>query len=206
MRKLTLMSVVAATLLLSGCANQPFYTDNSGKVNQGDTVTLGLSNEDFELAAETMINSLLSDPAFANQKPGVRKVVAIGRIVNDTALRLDSDKLTRKITQAMRRSGKFILTSAVASGGALDSMSEDVRELRGNDEFNQETIAQKGTLISPDFSLFGKIRQDNIRLSNGKTKVEYLFLLGLTDLSSGLVYWEDEKTINKAGSSDSVTW
>ena len=106
----------------------------------------------------------------------------------------------------MRRSGKFVLTSAVASGGALDSMSEDVRELRGNDEFNQKTIAKKGTLISPDFSLFGKIRQDNIRLSNGKTKVEYLFLLGLTDLNSGLVYWEDEKTINKAGSSDSVTW
>lgn len=206
MRKFALISVVAATLLLSGCTNQPFYTDNSGKINQGDTITLGLSNEDFELAAESMINSLLSDPAFINQKPGVRKVVAMGRIVNDTALRLDTEKLTRKITQAMRRSGKFILTSAVASGGALDSMSEDVRGLRDNDEFNQATIAKKGTLVSPDFSLFGKIRQDNIKLSNGDIKVEYLFLLGLTDLNSGLVYWEDEKTINKSGSNDSVSW
>ncbi|ARR01333.1 penicillin-binding protein activator LpoB [Campylobacter porcelli] len=206
MRKFALISVVVATLLLSGCTKQPFYTDNSGKINQGDTITLGLSNEDFELAAESMINSLLSDPAFVNQKPGVRKVVAMGRIVNDTALRLDTEKLTRKITQAMRRSGKFILTSAVASGGALDSMSEDVRGLRDNDEFNQKTIAKKGTLVSPDFSLFGKIRQDNIKLSNGKIKVEYLFLLGLTDLNSGLVYWEDEKTINKSGSNDSVSW
>ncbi|ARR03315.1 MULTISPECIES: penicillin-binding protein activator LpoB [Campylobacter] len=206
MKKLLLVSVAAATFIFSGCTPQPMYTDNSGNINQGDTATMGLSSEDFELAAETMINSLLSDPAFANQKPGVRKVVAIGRIKNDTALRLDTEKLTRKITQAMRRSGKFVLTSAVAAGGALDSMSEDVRELRDNDEFNQKTIAKKGTLVSPDFSLFGKIRQDNIKLNNGKTKVEYFFLLGLTDLTSGLVYWEDEKTINKAGSSKSVSW
>lgn len=204
MKKIALISVVVGILFFNGCTNQPFYTDNSGIINQGPTVTMGLSNEDFEIAAEAMINSLLSDPAFKNQN--LRKVVAMGRIVNDTALRLDTQKLTRKITQAMRKSGKFILTSAVASGGALDSMSEDIRELRENDEFNQNTIAKKGTLIAPDFSLFGKIRQDNIKLSNGNVKVEYLFLLGLTDLNSGLVYWEDEKTINKAGSDKTVTW
>ena len=204
MKKIALISVVVGVLFFNGCTNQPFYTDNSGIINQGPTVTMGLSNEDFEIAAEAMINSLLSDPAFKNQN--LRKVVAMGRIVNDTALRLDTQKLTRKITQAMRKSGKFILTSAVASGGALDSMSEDIRELRENNEFNQNTIAKKGTLIAPDFSLFGKIRQDNIKLSNGNIKVEYLFLLGLTDLNSGLVYWEDEKTINKAGSDKTVTW
>mgnify|MGYP003409243630 FL=1 len=204
MKKIALISLVIGVLFFNGCSNQPFYTDNSGIINQGPTVTMGLSNEDFEIAAEAMINSLLSDPAFKNQN--LRKVVAMGRIVNDTALRLDTQKLTRKITQAMRKSGKFILTSAVASGGALDSMSEDIRELRENDEFNQNTIAKKGTLIAPDFSLFGKIRQDNIKLSNGNVKVEYLFLLGLTDLNSGLVYWEDEKTINKAGSDKTVTW
>ncbi|MBR2149070.1 MAG: penicillin-binding protein activator LpoB [Campylobacter sp.] len=204
MKKIALISVVVGALFFNGCTNQPFYTDNSGIINQGPTVTMGLSNEDFEIAAEAMINSLLSDPAFKNQN--LRKVVAMGRIVNDTTLRLDTQKLTRKITQAMRKSGKFILTSAVASGGALDSMSEDIRELRENDEFNQNTIAKKGTLIAPDFSLFGKIRQDNIKLSNGNVKVEYLFLLGLTDLNSGLVYWEDEKTINKAGSDKTVTW
>ncbi len=33
--------------------------------------------------------------------------------------------------------------------------------------------SKKGTLVSPDFSLAGKIRQDNVKLSNGKTQVEY---------------------------------
>lgn len=193
--------------LISACTQQPTYTDGkASQVKKGDSLSMSLDREDFEKTAEVMINSLLSDPAFAKAKPGVRKVLAMGRIVNDTALRLDTDKLTGKITQALRRSGKFILTSAVASGGALDSMSEDVRELRDNDEFNQKTIAKKGTLVSPDFSLSGKIRQDNIKLTNGKTQVEYFFLLRLTDLNSGLVYWEDEQTIDKTGSSKSVTW
>ncbi|EFC31820.1 penicillin-binding protein activator LpoB [Campylobacter jejuni] len=199
-------AALVGALLFSGCA-QTVYTDGkASQVKKGDALTLGLDRQDYESAAETMIASMLSDPAFANIKPGARKVIAMGRVVNDTPQRIDTEKLTAKITSALRKSGKFVLTSAVAAGGALDSMSEDVRELRNNDEFNQKTIAKKGTLVSPDFSLAGKIRQDNVKLSNGKTQVEYFFLLRITDLSSGLVYWEDEQTIDKTGSSKSVTW
>lgn len=205
--KKVILTAMATTLFLGGCATTGIYTDGKAtQVKKGDSLTLGLDREDFENAAEIMINSMLSDPAFANIKPGQRKVVAIGRMVNDTPQRIDTDKLTAKITSALRKSGKFILTSAVAAGGALDSMSEDVRELRKNDEFNQKTIAKKGTLVSPDFSLAGKIRQDNVKLSNGKVQVEYFFLLRLTDLNSGLVYWEDEQTIDKVGSNKSVSW
>ena len=207
MKKTHFALALATILTLSACSTKPTYTSGTAEqTNQGKSLTMGLDRQDFENAAEDMINSMLSDPAFVNIKAGQRKVVAIGRVVNDTAQRIDTEKLTAKITQAMRKSGKFILTSAVAAGGALDTMSEDVRELRDNDEFNQKTIAKKGTLVSPDFSLAGKIRQDTAKLSNGKTQVEYFFLLRMTDLNSGLVYWEDEKTIDKTGSSKSVTW
>lgn len=207
MKKISKMAFAASLVLVLGACTKPVYTDGTAaQVKQGDALTLGLDREDFEKTAETMISSMLSDPAFANIKPGQRKVIAMGRVVNDTPQRIDTEKLTAKITTALRRSGKFVLTSAVAAGGALDSMSEDVRELRDNEEFNQKTIAKKGTLVSPDFSLAGKIRQDNVKLSNGKTQVEYFFLLRLTDLNSGLVYWEDEQTINKTGSDKSVTW
>lgn len=201
------VAIVASALLFGGCVTTGTYTDGKAtQVKKGDSLTLGLDREDFENAAETMINSMLGDPAFANIQPGQRKVIAIGRVVNDTPQRIDTDKLTAKITSALRKSGKFVLTSAVAAGGALDSMSEDVRELRDNEEFNQQTIAKKGTLVSPDFSLAGKIRQDNVKLKSGKVQVEYFFLLRLTDLNSGLVYWEDEQTIDKVGSNKSVSW
>lgn len=199
-------AVLAVTLALTGCAQVSYTDGTAARVKKGNALTLGLEREDFDNAAETMIQSMLSDPAFVNIAPGQRKVVAIGRVVNDTPQRIETDRLTAKITSALRRSGKFVLTSAVAAGGALDSMSEDVRELRGNAEFNQKTIAKSGTLVAPDFSLAGKIRQDNIRLPNRKMQVEYFFLLRMTDLNSGLVYWEDEQTIDKIGSSRTVSW
>jgi uncharacterized protein (TIGR02722 family) len=199
-------AVLAVTLALTGCSQMSYTDGTAARVNKGDALSLGLDREDFDNAAETMIQSMLSDPAFVNIAPGQRKVIAIGRVVNDTPQRIDTEKLTGKITSALRRSGKFVLTSAVAAGGALDSMSEDVRELRGNAEFNQKTIAKSGTLVAPDFSLAGKIRQDNVKLANRKVQVEYFFLLRMTDLNSGLVYWEDEQTIDKIGSSKSVSW
>lgn len=202
MKKILYSSLVATALMLTACSQASSTANGISRPTQ----TLALTGEDFEIAAEAMINSLFSDANFAHIKASQPKVVAMGRIINDTALRIDTQKLTAKITQAMRHSGKFVLSSAVAAGGALDSMSEQVRELRANDEFNQNTIAKKGTLIAPDYSLAGTIRQDNIRLNNGKTKVEYFFLLRLSDLNSGLVIWEQEQSIDKLGSSKSVTW
>ena len=208
MKKFQLLLTTAfAGAFLVACSSTPSYTDGkAGQVKQGDALTLGLDREDFENAADTMIQSMLKDPAFANISPNQRKVIAIGRIVNDTPQRIDTDKLTAKITIALRKSGKFILTTAVAAGGARDSMSKDVRELRDDDEFNAATVAKKGTLVAPDFSLAGKIRQDNVKLPNGKIQAEYFFYLSVTDLTSGLAYWEDEQTINKTGSKKSVTW
>ena len=202
-----LFSTALVGFFLASCSSTPIYTDGtSGQVKQGQALTLGLDREDFENAADLMIQSMLRDPAFANIAPGQRKVIAIGRILNDTPQRIDTDKLISKITIALRKSGKFVLTTAVAAGGARDSMSHDVRSLRDNEEFNQGTIAKKGTLVAPDFSLAGKIRQDNVKLPNGKIQAEYFFHLSVTDLTSGLAYWEDEQTINKTGSKKSVTW
>ncbi|TQR31259.1 penicillin-binding protein activator LpoB [Campylobacter sp. MIT 99-7217] len=207
MRTINLVLGVFVAFFVVACSSKPIYTDGTAaQEKQGNALTLGLERTDFENAADTMIQSMLKDPAFANIAPGQRKVIAIGRIVNDTPQRIDTDKLISKITIALRKSGKFVLTTAVAAGGAKDSMSHDVRDLRDNDEFNQNTIAKKGTLVAPDFSLAGKIRQDSIKLPNGKIQVEYFFHLTVTDLTSGLAYWEDEKTIDKAGDKKSVSW
>ena len=209
MKKIKILGLGLATaFLLNACSTAAVsYTDGKAtQEKQGAALTLGLDREDFENAADTMIQSMLRDPAFANIRPGQRKVIAIGRIVNDTPQRIDTDRMISKITIALRKSGKFVLTTAVAAGGAKDSMSHDVRSLRDNDEFNQKTIAKKGTLVSPDFSLAGKIRQDTVKLPNGKIQAEYFFHLTVTDLTSGLAYWEDEQTVSKTGSSKSVTW
>lgn len=204
---LTALTLVFGAALTACSTMSPVYTDGKAtQVAEGRALTLGLDKEDFENAADAMIQSMLRDPAFATISPNSRKVIAIGRIVNDTPQRIETDKLVSKITIALRKSGKFVLTTAVAAGGARDGMSKSVRELREDEEFNQATIAKKGTLVAPDFSLAGKIRQESVKLPNGKVQVEYYFYLSVTDLTSGLAYWEDEKTISKLGDKKSVSW
>lgn len=205
MKKMVVMSAFLA-VFFAACG-APVYTDGyASQKKQGKALTLGLDRQDFEATAEQMAQSMLNSPAFANISPGQRKVIAIGKIVNDTPQRIDTDKLISKITIALRKSGKFVLTTAVAAGGARDEMGEAVRQLRDNDEFNQDTLSKKGTLVVPDFSISGKIRQDNVRLRNGNIQAEYFFYLAVTDLNSGLAYWEDERTIDKTGTNKSVTW
>ncbi len=80
------------------------------------------------------------------------------------------------------------------------------RELRGNDEFDQDRVAGKGQMVAPDYSLSGKIIQRNNRIDSRNTQVDYYFQMTLTDIDTGLAYWEDEVPIIKRGSSKTVTW
>ena len=57
--------------------------------------------------------------------------------------------------------GRALTTTAVGLDGPEDASSKAVRELRSDDEFNQETIPDKGNLVSPDYNLSGKIIQNN---------------------------------------------
>ena len=202
--KKTLFSVAVIAAIFSRCATSG-YMENGSKVKDAEPITMGIDHTDFEKAASDAVESLLSSGSL--ERPGGgRYVVAMGKVINDTTQRIDTALLTKKIRIAMLKSGKAVITTAVAAGGAEDTMSHDVRELRENDEFAQNTIAKKGTLLAPDMSLSGKIIQRNIKTTDNKQLVEYYFQLTLTQLQTGLAFWEDEININKIGSNKSVSW
>lgn len=87
---------------------------------------------------------------------------------------------------------------------AEDDTTHQVRDTRGNDEYDASTIVAKGTLVAPNMSLSGKMLQRNLKLQSGwfssvDTRVEYYLQLTLTDLKTGLSVWEDEQPIIKEG-------
>ncbi|MDR1337404.1 MAG: hypothetical protein LBJ73_00030 [Rickettsiales bacterium] len=93
---------------------------------------------------------------------------------------------------------------------AEDETTHQMRDTRGNDEYDQSTFAQKGTLVAPNMSLSGKMLQRNLKLQSGlfssvDTRVEYYLQLTLTDLKTGLSVWEDEQPIVKEGD-HAPTW
>ena len=199
-----LLSLVVATALFSGCATK---TTNIDVNNDRGEAVMGLDYRDFQAAAQQMVESLLASGAVDSKEPGTRKVLVISRIVNDTMQKIDTDQLVKKMRVALLRSGKVVVTTAVGANGPEDKMSMQTRkDLRGNAEFNQKTVAGKGNMIAPDMSLSGKIIQRNVSVDRKTQRVEYYFQMTLTDINTGLAYWEDEKVIGKRGSNKAAAW
>lgn len=199
-----LVAALAAVTVLSGCAGQGVEMVDT-RNDRGEAV-VGIDYRDFEKAASDAVQSLLASGAVNNPKGG-RYVMMVSRITNDTMQRIDTDQLVKKIRIDLLNSGKVVVTTAVAAGGAEDQANFDVREgLRGNQEFDQSRVQKKGTLQAPDLSLSGKILQRNIRMSGGKQQIEYYFQLTMTELASGLAVWENELPIIKRASNASASW
>ena len=94
----------------------------------------------------------------------------------------------------------------MGGNGPEDHMAMQARQLRESDEFNQKTVAKKGQMIAPDLSLSGRIIQRVVTIDSSTQQSEYYFQLTLTDINTGLAFWEGETVIGKRGSSNSVAW
>ncbi len=204
--------VIGSTLIfLGGCANTgPTYSGGAHYINNESSgtstpTTLGLDYQDFRKASMDAVQSMLKSGAL-NKPGGGRYVLAISDIINDTTQRIDIDQLVKSIRIALLQSGKVVVTTAVRAGGPEDKMSFEARQLRKNSEFNQKTVAKKGQMIAPDFSLSGKIIERNHSIGDGEVKVDYYFQLTLTDIKTGLAFWEGETVVQKVGSDKTVNW
>ena len=201
----TKIVITLVGLFLAGCAAE---TVNIDIVNDEGKAVMELDYRDFAQAASEMIQSMISSGAL--KKPGGgRYVMTTARVTNDTMQRIDTDQLMAKIEEELLNSGMVVMTSAVGGKGAPDEMIYEMRDIRDSatgDEFKQETLAGKKTLIAPELSIAGKILQRNIRYDRDRQQVEYYFQLMITDLTTGLRFWQKESIIGKRGSNRSVAW
>ncbi|NCC04426.1 MAG: penicillin-binding protein activator LpoB [Proteobacteria bacterium] len=201
MKFLTMLIFTINLLLLTGCVSSTRYVDIN---NDPSIVTSSIDENDFKQAAAEAVTSMLNSGAL-NKNEGGRYVLAISTITNDTMQRIDVDMLIKKIRIDLLQSGKVVVTTAVRAGGPEDSMSMQARELRKSEEFNQNTVAAKGQMIAPDLSLSGKIIQRNTSGKGGQ-RIDYYFQLTLTDINSGLAFWEGETVVAKMTSNNSAAW
>jgi len=193
--------IVVLCALGAGCASDD-VTNVDTRNDEGKAV-MALDYRDFDQAASKMVQSMLGSGALKKPEGG-RYVVATGRIANDTTLRIDTDQLMVKIETEMLNSGQAVMTSAVGPGA--DKMLQESRQLRDSEEFDPGTTAARKTLIAPELTIAGKIFQSNVAYGRNKQQVEYYFQLMLSDVKSGLRFWQDEVPVVKRGSNRSVSW
>ena len=200
MKAKVLYLITMVCILAAGCAQETTMIDTR---NDEGKAVMALDYRDFDMAASKMAQSMLGSGALKKPEGG-RYVVATGRILNDTTQRIDTDQLMVKIETEILNSGQAVMTSAIGSGS--DELLHETRELRDSEEFDQDTVAKRQTLIAPELTISGKIFQRNISYDRNTQQVEYYFQLKLSDVKSGLRFWQDETLIGKRGSSKSVSW
>ncbi|MBF7048185.1 penicillin-binding protein activator LpoB [Campylobacter volucris] len=209
MKKIKILtSIVAIGVLFSACVQQPSYVDGTAaKVKKGDSLSMGLTGEDFDNTAREMLNSLFNS-AYVVKKIGNsgKAVVAVYDVVNNTALRIDTRNLTDLMVEELINSGKFAASATQGNDIATQDNMDDLISDKDDDRYDSSTVFKNRTQISASLTLQGRIDQKNIKLNDGKTQVEYFFVMKLAEKVSGLVVWQKTTRINKLGSSKTVSW
>ncbi|MBN1796119.1 MAG: penicillin-binding protein activator LpoB [Sedimentisphaerales bacterium] len=205
MKRTLLTTALLLGCLIAGCVEK---TENIDLVNDQAKAVMSLDYRDFDEAASQMVQSVIQSGVL-NKADGSRYVMSTGRIVNDTMQRIDTDQLMAKVEQELMNSGQVVMTSAVGSESARDQTVYDVRELRESDvadEFDPDTVVAKKQLVAPELSVSGKIFQRNLRYDKNRQQVEYYFQLKITNLTTGLRFWQKEVILGKRGSNKTVAW
>lgn len=195
MKKLLLS---AALLSLAGCSS-PRDTSYIEANDGSGIVSLDSVNvQDFALAADTMLKSLYDSPAFvgAKRQDGA-PVLMVGRVTNDTGNNFDTSQLVKKMTVSLTKSGKARVAKAIGFGGPEDQAAAEARASQA------VASGESAKPLLPDYTLSGKILE-NRTAAKGVRQTSYIFQLSLTEVKTGLAVWEEEKTITKQGSRNSI--
>lgn len=180
---------VCAVYGLAGVKSASYVQDSS------EYVSFGIDIHDIDKVIESNATSLL-DSQYVRTLQG-KRLLAIADIANETSEDIDVELMARKLARALRKSGKFTLTNAISGSGAkVDKLIIDSRKLTKDPTYNQYTTHEQDTLQAPELSLSGKIAQKSKKIGE-VVRVDYIFLLTLSDIKTGKVVWDNEEIISK---------
>ena len=179
MNKLAYGFIVAAALLATGCA-----TEQTRRIARGEDteVTAGFAEADLNIVVSEAVQGI-NRASMRYAKEGKRRVVNVKPFTVDTTARGSqagylADSLKTMFEESLMgwdgEGGKFIV-------------------------YNEEFAAQTGAApVRPEFILSGKLREQNVRRDNGNFYKENALLLRLTDVATGLDFWQKRVPLQKA--------
>jgi len=179
MNKLVFGLLAAAALATAGCA-----TEQTRRIVKGEDteVTSGFSEADLQIVVNEAVQGI-NKAAMRYAKPGKRRVVNVKPFTVDTTARGSqagylADSLKTMFEEALMgwdgEGGNFIV-------------------------YNENFATQTGRApVQPEFIMTGKLREQNVRRDNGNFYKENSLMLRLTDVATGLDFWQKRVPLQKA--------
>ena len=198
-------SLVFATMIaigFYGCAGGARYIDPAST----EYVSAGLDLNDIKGAAKESLESLYKSGYFNRIDFNKPVVLAVSDFINDTTIKLDMEQITARIVEELQNSGKFLITRAISgSGGSTDRMIDRSRDARNDEEYNQDSVVEKGAKLAVSASLSGKVGQRITKVGSDQ-RVDYFFKIEIVDTKTGLLAWSKTIDISKMSSGNTSVW
>ncbi|MBQ9446546.1 MAG: hypothetical protein IJU61_08135 [Victivallales bacterium] len=197
MKKALVFAAVAAIILLSGCTTTTTTIYDPTTPQTGLRQRGNVSAEEFRIVAKKAADAALSNPKFMNflaaykaemNNPNAIPVMKLTKVRNETD---DPDlkigELTDLLSEALLNSG--IVDVTIAEGADLQTAIAASRNLELDPNFNQATVAQRGTLQAARIVLCPKVISSEVK--DGRTRaVVRTFVLEMGDIKTGLLMWK----------------
>lgn len=198
-------SLVFATMVaigFYGCVGDARYIDTESR----EYVSASLDLNDIKKAAQESLDSLYKSGYFNKINIDNPVVLAISDFTNDTTIKLDMEQITARIVEELQNSGKFMITRAISgTGGSTDAMIDRSRQARDDEEYNQDTVVEKGEKLAVSASLSGKVGQRITRVGSDQ-RVDYFFKIEITNTRNGISVWSKTIDISKMSSGNASVW
>jgi hypothetical protein len=195
-----IVSVSLAGLLTTACGGPRAFT--RGTYEDPNTIEMlsdQFNENDLQLIAKKMVNSLAGSPRFA--QPGTQlPVVLVGRLKNKTSEHIDMASLGDKIQTGLAQTGRF----ALLDKAAREDLAEEY-EYQQSGYVRPDEAKGPGQQASADYLLTGELASIIQQVGNDKL-VYYKMTVKLNNVRTGIVEWTDEKEIRKKFERKPISW
>ena len=179
MNKITFGMAALAAVAMAGCA-----TEQTRRIVKGEDteVTAGFSEADLNIVVSEAVQGI-NKAAMRYAKPGKRRVVNVKPFTVDTMAR---GSQAGYLADSLKTMFEEALMGWDGEGGSFIV-------------YNEDFAARTGTAaVRPEFIMTGKLREQNVRRDNGNFYKENSLMLRLTDVATGLDFWQKRVPLQKA--------
>lgn len=212
-RFLVLGLSAAAAMMLAACESNKTVIYDPATTKTGLRQTRNVSSEEMREVTIAAVQGAMTNPKFTSflkkyqQEKGdsdAIPVLKLDKTINDTDdPDLNTSEITDMLFEELLNSGKVDVTMAEGAGRTQAIAAS--RDLEYDENFDQSTVAQRGTLQAARLVLRPKVTSNTVRDGNTQA-VTRTFVLEMADVQTGLVMWKFTKQLAFMKKKSSVGW
>lgn len=199
--QILIAGVSCSIALVAGCAPTTTIYE-PGTVQTNIRQEGSISSEEMRQVTVEAVRGAMTNAKFSAflrrykremKDPDAIPVLKLDRVVNDTDdPDLNVGEMTDMLNEALINAGKVDVTMAEGAGRTKAIAAS--RNLEDDENFDQKTVAPKGTLQAARLVLRPKVTSNTVRDGNRKAVVR-TFVMDMADIRTGLVMWKFTKQL-----------